>query len=68
MATSDVTSDGLGEATISLEPAIRVSPLNDADIIIDTPAMIARLSNLVNPVDVGPVATTPVSFAFEEVL
>jgi hypothetical protein len=44
MVTSDVTSDGAGNATISFEPALRASPANDAPITTSNPTATFMLS------------------------
>ena len=45
MITADANSDGSGNCTLSIEPAIRVSPANNATVIVATPTCIMRLSD-----------------------
>lgn len=45
MVMAPVASNGAGEATILLEPPIRTSPNNGADIIVDKPSCIMALDN-----------------------
>lgn len=43
MITADVNSDGSGNATLSIEPSIRVSPANDATVIVSSPTCVMAL-------------------------
>lgn len=45
MGTSDVDSDGSGDATIDIWPRLRESPADNESIITERPAGIFRLSN-----------------------
>lgn len=43
MVTADAVSDGAGNATLSIWPALRESPADDAAIVIDEPGVVLRL-------------------------
>lgn len=44
MVVADANSDGSGNATFTIEPAIRVSPADDVSIITASPSCVMRLS------------------------
>ena len=45
MITSDVTSDGSGNATLNFSPSLRSSPSDDASIITSNPKCIMKLTD-----------------------
>ena len=62
----DVVTNGSGQATIEIMPALRTSPANNAPIVTSNPKIIAKLSNLENTIDTDHNKTGVVSFAWEE--
>jgi hypothetical protein len=42
---ADAASDGAGNAVLAIEPPIRVSPLNDTVVIVNSPACVMRLAD-----------------------
>jgi len=43
VATADANSDGAGAVTINFEPALRVSPANNAIVDVKTPTIVMRM-------------------------
>ena len=68
MVMEDVTSDGLGNATISIEPALRGSPPDNAPVIFENPKMTARLTNSTPTWETDHRKSGPFSFAWQEVI
>ena len=68
MVMEDVSSDGLGGATISIEPALRGSPPDNSPVIFDNPKMTARLTNSTPTWETDHRKSGPFSFAWQEVL
>ena len=62
----DATTDGSGNVTLEIMPAIRTSPADNAPIITSNPKMIAKLSSIENTVDTDHTKTGVISFAWEE--
>ena len=68
LITEDVTSDGLGAATLAFEPALHKSPADNAAIVVDNPAMIARLVDTAQAAwEADAMGLHGFSFAFVEV-
>ena len=68
MVLLDVVTNASGQATICFEPAIRISPANNAIVITTRPKMVARLTDTRQIWDSDNVRFGPISFAFEEIL
>lgn len=68
MLVEDVTTNGSGEATISIRPDIRVPPADNARIYANSPKMLARLSDPSAEWDANEMSIYGVAFAFEEVV
>ena len=66
MVMEDVVTDGSGNATITIEPAIRTSPADNAIVKTKEPVMIARLSEPFQGWDTNAQKTGVISIAFEE--
>ena len=68
MVTADVVSDVNGAVTINIEPPLRESPADNAQVVTKNPVLIARLVNPTLQIETGPITGGPYSLAFEEVL
>jgi hypothetical protein len=68
MIMEQVNSDALGNATINIEPVMRVSPADNAAIVFENPVLVARLGVVVEGWETGANKTGSVSFSWEEVI
>lgn len=68
MTLEDVLTNGSGQATINVEPAIRTSPADNATVVTKEPVMIARLSQQIDGWRTDNNKFGVISFAFEEIL
>lgn len=65
---SDVTSDGLGNATFTFDPILKASPADNSQITVVDPKMTARLLTQIEIKTDKRGLGLPVTFAFEEVV
>lgn len=66
--SSDVSSDGVGAATLSFQPALRLSPADGANILTSNPVLVARLKDRETFLPTNPTHSTENTIFFEEVL
>lgn len=62
----DIVTDGTGNATIEIMPALRSSPANNAAITTSDPVMIAKIADIENTINTDHTKTGVISFAWEE--
>ena len=67
MVTADAVSDGSGNSTLAIWPALRESPVNSSVIVIDNPGVVLRLTQNVD-VDITPHTTYQFSVSAREVI
>ena len=68
MLISDVASDGSGNATLEIEPSLKVALANDATIEYTSPKAVMRMSNNDLSWSANHISLYGVSFTCEEVL
>tara|TARA_R110002020_G_scaffold437862_1_gene648190 strand:+ start:302 stop:928 length:627 start_codon:yes stop_codon:yes gene_type:complete len=68
MVTADSNSDGSGNFTLSIEPALRSSPANNTALVVANTKGVFRLANSVTEWNANAVSTYGVSFSIREKL
>ena len=68
MVTADSNSDGSGNFTLSIEPALRESPANNLALTVSNTKGVFRLSNNVTGWDTNSASTYGIAFSAREVI
>ena len=68
MVVADANTDGSGNATLSIEPALRVSPADDTAITVSNTKGVFRLSSNTTGWDTNSASTYGISFTAREVV
>tara|TARA_R110000824_G_scaffold69136_7_gene178090 strand:+ start:162 stop:797 length:636 start_codon:yes stop_codon:yes gene_type:complete len=68
MVTADANTDGSGNATLSIEPALRSSPANDLAITVASCKGVFRLSSNETSWNANAISTYGITFAVKEYL
>ena len=68
MVTADATSDGSGNSTISIEPALIISPANDTAITYTAVPFTVALTGRVQEFETGTMGLYEFELDMEEVL
>ena len=68
MVVADANSDGSGDATLSIEPALRVSPADNAALTVSSAKGVFRLASNETEWSANAVSTYGLTFAVKEYL
>ena len=68
MVVADADTDGSGDATLSIEPALRSSPADNASITVSSPKGVFRLSSNETQWDANAISVYGITFAVRESL
>ena len=68
MVVEDANTNGSGQTTLSIEPALRTSPANDATITVSSPKGVFRLVDNVTEWEANAISVYGITFAGTEYL
>ena len=68
MVVEDANTNGSGQSTLSIEPALRTSPANDSTITVSSPKGVFRLVDNVTEWEANAISVYGITFAVTEYL